>query len=138
MDDLDDFNDDALAEMAEEMRAEGKKLLDMAERARYELVNRMVARGATHLDEHNWGGKLAPGAMDHTVDDERMLLLREMVGQTQWARVLIIPPAPKPRWNHSELNELAKLGGTVGEIITGARTTERARPTLTLSRKEGK
>jgi hypothetical protein len=133
-----EYSDDALAEMAVGMKAEGQKLLEMAGKAEWELVNRMEARGATHLDEEHWSGKLALGVMVHTIEDAHMLLLEELVTQEQWRKVRVQPKAPPPRWDQKELNELAKLGGRVGEIITGARTTERQRPKLTLERKKEK
>ena len=72
-----DMGDDALAETALEIRAEGKRLLDLADHAEFELVNRMVAREATKLDTEHWTGALTPGLPTYVLNDEKMMELRE-------------------------------------------------------------
>ena len=131
-----DMGDDALAETAKEMRAEGKRLLDMAGLAEFSLVNRMKARGATKLDTEHWTGALTPGLPTHTIDDGLMMRLSVLVSVQDWERVRVHPPAPEPHWDKRVLNELAKLGGEVKAVIEGAITSERGRPNLKLERKE--
>ncbi len=131
-----DMNDDALAETAKEMRAEGKRLLDMAGLADFTLVERMQARGATKLDTEHWTGALTPSIPVHTIKDEEMAQLRELVSEEDWKRVRVYPPAPAPHWDKRVLNELAKLGGEVKAVIEGATVSERGRPKLQLERKE--
>ncbi len=131
-----DMGDDALAETAKEMRAEGKRLLDMAGLADFTLVERMQARGATKLDTEHWTGALTPGLPVHTIKDEEMVQLRELVSDEDWERVRVHPPAPAPHWDKRVLNELAKLGGEVKAVIEGAAISERGRPKLKLERKE--
>ena len=131
-----DMGDDALAETAKEMRAEGKRLLDMADHAEFTLVNRMVAREATKLDTEHWTGALTPGLPTYAIDDGKMMDLRDLVPAEVWGRVRVQPPAPAPRWDKRVLNELGKLGGEVKAVIEGATISERGRPKLTLERKE--
>ena len=130
-----DMGDDALAETAQDIRAEGKRLLHMADLAEFELVNRMQARGATKLDTEHWTGALTPGLPVHTIKDEEMSQLRELVSEEDWKRALVHPPAPAPHWDKRVLNELAKLGGEVKAVIDGATISERGRPKLKLERK---
>lgn len=131
-----DMGDDALAETAKEMRAEGKRLLDMADHAEFTLVNRMQARGATKLDTEHWTGALTPGLPVHTIDDEKMGRLYVHVSVKDWRRVRVHPPAPSPHWDKRVLNELAKLGGGIAAVIEDATISERGRPKLKLERKE--
>ncbi len=131
-----DMGDDALAETAKEMRAEGKRLLDMAGLADFTLVERMQARGATKLDTEHWTGALTPGLPVHIINDEAMVQLRELVSRTDWERARIQPPEPAPHWDKRVLNELGKLGGEVKAVIEGATISERGRPKLKLERKE--
>ncbi len=131
-----DMGDDALAETAKEMRAEGKRLLDMAGLADFTLVERMQARGATKLDTEHWTGALTPGIPVNTIKDEEMEQLYELVPAEDWERARVYPPAPAPHWDKRVLNELAKLGGEVKAVIEGATVSERGRPKLKLERKE--
>ncbi len=133
---IDDMNDDALAETAKEMRAEGKRLLDMAGLADFTLVERMQARGATKLDTEHWTGALTPGLPTHAINDGKMSMLAALVSAQDWERVRVFPPAPPPHWDKRALNELAKLGGEVKAVIEGATISERGRPKLKLERKE--
>ncbi|KKN13098.1 hypothetical protein LCGC14_1009880 [marine sediment metagenome] len=128
-----DMGDDALAETAQEIRAEGRRLLRMADLAEFELVNRMVTKGATKLDTEHWVGTLSPGAPFHTIDDDLMMRLDGLLSDEDWGRARVHPPA---LWDKRVLNELAKLGGDVKAVIEGATVSERGRPKLKLSRKE--
>ena len=130
-----DMGDDALAETAKEMRAEGKRLLDMADHAEFELVSRMGASDATKLDTEHWTGALTPGTPVHALNDEKMMKLRSLVSEEDWGRVRV-RPAPVPHWDKRVLNELAKRGGDVKTLIDNATTSERGRPKLKLERKE--
>ena len=128
-----DMGDDALAETAKEMRVEGKRLLDMADHAEFTLVNRMVAREATKLDTEHWAGTLSPGILSHDIDTALMMRLDGLLSDEDWKRARVHPPA---RWDKRVLNELAKLGGEVKDVIEGATISERGRPKLKLDRKE--
>ena len=128
-----DLNDDALAEIAEEMLAEGKKLLRMAGQAAHELVKRMEQRGATVLDTDNWAGKLTPGSQRHEYDAQKMQHLQSLISEREWDSIRIFPA---PRWDKRALNDLAKLGGDVRVVIEGATMTTRGEPQLELKRKE--
>ncbi len=130
-DGIKDMGDDALAETAQDIRAEGKRLLRMAELAEFELVNRMLAKGATKLDTEHWAGTLPPGIPTHDIDDEKMDRLEEFLSEEDWFRVRV----PSWHWDQRVLNELAKLGGDVKVVIEGATTSDRGRPKLKLSRK---
>ncbi len=131
-----DMGDDALAETAMDMLAEGKRLLDMAYHAEFTLVSRMKARGATKLDTEHWKGALTPGGWSHIIDDGKMMGLRDLVSTEDWGRVRVQPPAPAPHWDKRVVNELAKLGGGVAAVIEDATISERGRPKLKLERKE--
>src|SRR3990167_1834124 len=72
-----DMSDDALAETAIEMKAEGYRLMRMADLALHELGNRMEDRGASKLDTEHWNGTLRPGPLSHHVDPEKMEKLRQ-------------------------------------------------------------
>ena len=126
-----DMGDDALAETAQEIRAEGRRLLRMADLAEFELVNRMLAKDATKLDTENWAGTLPPGVPTYVIDDELMMRLDGLLSDEDWGRVRVQSWA----WDKRVLNELAKLGGDVKAVIEGATTSERARPKLKLERK---
>ena len=126
-----DMGDDALAETAQEIREEGKRLLRMAELAEFELVNRMVDKGATKLDTEHWAGTLSPGIPSHVIDDEMMARLDGLLSDEDWERARV----QSWRWDKRVLNELAKLGGDVKIVIEGATTSERGRPKLKLERK---
>ena len=130
-----DMGDDALAETALEIRAEGKRLLDLADHAEFELVNRMKARGATKLDTEHWTGALTPGLPAYVLNDEKMMKLRNLVPEEDWRRVRVQPPAPAPNWDKRVLNALAKRGGEVKTLIENATISERGRPKLKLNRK---
>ena len=130
------MNDDALAETAQDMKVEGERLLRLAGMAQHELRRRMVDRGATVLDTDHWGGKLNPGAPYHDYDDVRMMRIRPLLTDKEWASVRVQAPAPPPRWDKRALNELAKRGGSIRAVIEDATTTTRGEPKLELKRKE--
>ena len=131
-----DMNDDALAETAEDMAVEGGRLLRMAGLARHELRRRMIDGKATVLDTEHWGGKLTPGAPYHDYDDERMMRLKPLLTDKEWAAARVQPEAPPPRWDKRALNELAKRGGSIRAVIEDATTSSRGEPKLELKRKE--
>ena len=130
-----DMADDALAETAQDIREEGQRLLRMADLALHELVNRMQGRDATKLDTEHWAGSLSPGLLNHDFNDEKMMRLRYLLTDDEWATVRVQPPAPPPRWDKRMLNELTKRGGSVKAVIEDATISERGRPKLTLERK---
>ena len=131
-----DMNDDALAETAQDIREEGKRLLRMAGMAEHELTRRMVERGATVLDTDHWGGKLTPGPQSHEYDDEKLERLFPLLTDAEAGKVRFQPPTPAPRWDKRILNELAKRGGSIRAVIEDATTTARGEPRLELKRKE--
>jgi hypothetical protein len=131
-----DMNDDALAETAEDMAVEGRRLLRMAGMAEHELVKRMKERGATVLDTDHWGGKLTPGTPSHSYGDERLMRLRPLLTDAEWAKARVQPEPPPPRWDKRALNELAKRGGAIRTAIEDATSTTRGEPVLELKRKE--
>lgn len=135
---MEDFNDDALATIAEDMAIEGKRLLRMAGQARQELTQRMGQRGATHLETDNWSGVLAPTGWRHEVSTAAMLPLMDLIPREVWDRTYVQAPTPEPRWDHRVLNDLIKLGGDVRAIIETARISTRGEPELKLKRKEGR
>ena len=91
------MNDDALAETAEDMQIEGRRLLRMAGMAAHELLKRREERGATVLDTDHWGGKLTPGAPYHDYDDERMERLKPLLTDKEWTTVRVQAAPPPPR-----------------------------------------
>lgn len=133
---IQDMGDDALAETAQDIRAEGQRLLRLAGMAEHELVRRMVDRSATVLDTDHWGGKLTPGPPRHDYDDDRMMRLQPLLTDKEWAEARVQPDPPPPRWDKRILNELAKRGGSIRAVIEDATTTMRGEPRLELKRKE--
>lgn len=131
-----DMNDDALAETAQDLKVEGERQLRLAGMALHELRRRMVDGNATVLDTEHWGGKLTPGAPRHDCDDERMMRLKPLLTDTEWATVRVQPEPPAPRWDKRGLNELKKRGGSIRAVIEDATTTTRDEPKLELTRKE--
>ena len=131
-----DMGDDALAETAKSMKEEGNRLLRMAGLAHHELEERMIGRNATKLDTDHWAGTMKPGSIQHDIDTERMMPLRSLLTDAEWAAAYVHRPAPEPTWNQRELNELAKRGGAIRAAIEAGRTSERGRPRLELKRKE--
>lgn len=130
-----DMNDDALAETSMGIREEGQRLLRMADLADFELVNRMENRGATKLDTEHWTGLLSAGRLSHQINDEKLMRLRPLLSDDDWATVRVQPPEPPQRWDKRAMNELAKRGGNIAVVIEEATTSERGRPELTLERK---
>ena len=128
-----DMHDDALAEIAEEMKIEGRKLLRMAGQAEHELIKRMVQRGATVLDTDNWKGKLSSGPQRHDYDAQKMQHLQSLISEREWDSIRIFLA---PRWDKRALNDLAKLGGDIRAVIEGATMSTRGEEKLELKRKE--
>jgi len=136
---LDDYSDDSLAEIAETMRNEGRRLTQMADGARFELERRLIDRAATLLETDHWTGKLASVGDEHTIDDAdglRENLLRHLAPKAV-DRAFPLPPPPQRGIDHRELNELRKLGGVVAGLIDEYRRSAPKRPRLELRRKEG-
>lgn len=131
-----EYGDDALAAIAEEMAAEGQHLLRMAGMARQELIHRLQERGATHLETDNWSGVLVPTGYNHEINTGALLPLEALVPPEVWERAYVQPPLPPRRWNQRVLNELVKLGGDVRAIIEDARASVPGEPKLDLKRKE--
>lgn len=127
---FDDMDDDALAEIADSMQREARRLTEMSGKARWMLEQRLRDRGATVLDTEHWAGKLTAGAWQ-IVNEQR---LRDLPADVR-ERCFVVPP-PKPpvgRWDQRALNEAVKLGGPVAEIINACR--ERGEGLLVLERK---
>ena len=137
-DSCDGYTDDALAEIAESMKAEGRRLLQMADGARFELEQRLIDRGATVLESEHWTGKLASVGYEHTIDDPAGLrenLLRHLTPKAV-DRAFPLPPLPERGIDHRELNELRKHGGVIAGLIDEYRRSAPKRPRLELKRKE--
>ena len=135
----DGYTDDALAEIAESMKAEGRRLLQMADGARFELEQRLIDRGATVLESEHWTGKLASVGYEHTIDDPAGLrenLLRHLAPKAV-DRAFPLPPPPERGIDHRELNELRKHGGVIAGLIDEYRRSAPKRPQLKLTRKDG-
>lgn len=130
---LAEYTDTALAEIAIGMKEQGRKLLDMAARAQYELQRRMEERGATKWEEGDYAGSLKPGAWEA---DEAMLdsMLRPLLTGGELYTCLTVYPPPPPRWNQAALNALEKRGEPYKSIIDRARV--RGRATLVLERRD--
>ena len=137
---LDEYSDDALAEIAESMRAEGRRLTQMADGARFELERRLIDRGATIMETDHWHGKLASSGYEHTIEDpvrlREELLRAPGVGFDEVDRAFPLPPPPQRGLDHRVLNELHKRGGDVARLIDEYRRSAPKRPRLELSRKE--
>ena len=131
-----DMNDDALAETAQDLKVEGERQLRLAGMALHELRRRMIDGNATILDTEHWGGKLIPGAPYHDYDDERLMRLKPLLTDKEWAAVRTQPAPPPARWDKRGLNELAKRGGSIRAVIEEATTSTRGEPKLELTRKE--
>ena len=118
---LSEYSDNALAEIAEQMLAEGRRLTQMANGARFELESRLIERSATVLDTEDWTGKLASSGYEHTIGDPARLreeLLRTPgVGFEEVDRAFPLPPPPVRGLDHRVLNELHKRGGDVARLI---------------------
>ena len=135
---LNEYSDDSLAEIAESMKAEGRRLMGMADGARFELERRLIDRAATILETEHWLGKLASVGYEHTVDDPdglRENLLRHLDPKAV-DRAFPLPPPPQRGIDHRELNELRKLGGPISRLIDAYRRSAPKRPRLELKRKE--
>ena len=135
---LDDYTDDSLAEIAEAVKAEGRRLTQMADGARFELERRLIERGATVLDTEHWAGKLASSGYEHIVDDPVQLLmeLRRHIAADEADRAFPMPPPPQRGIDHRVLNDLHKRGGRIAAVIDEYRRSAPKRPRLELTRKE--
>ena len=137
---LDEYSDDALAEIAESMKAEGRRLTQMADGAKFELERQLIERGATVLETERWRGKLTSSGYEHTVEDPVRLreeLLRDSgVDFEEVDRAFPLPPPPVRGLDHRVLNELLKRGGQVAALINQYRRSAPKRPRLELRRKE--
>ena len=134
---LDEYSDDALAEIAESMKAEGRRLTQMADGAKFELERRLIERGATVLETEHWHGKLASSGYEHTIDDPAQLredLLVAGVAYEEGERAF--PLVAVRGLDHRVLNELLKRGGQVAALINQYRRSAPKRPRLELKRKE--
>jgi hypothetical protein len=137
---LDEYSDDALAEIAESMKAEGRRLTQMADGARFELERRLIERSATVLETEHWRGKLASSGYEHTIEDpvrlREELLRAPGVGFDEVDRAFPLPPPPQRGLDHRVLNELHKRGGEIAALIDEYRRSAPKRPRLELTRKE--
>jgi hypothetical protein len=136
-DTLAEYDDDALAEIAESFRSEGEHLLRLARGAHEELRQRMLVRSATVLDTEHWSGKLTPGRTFYTIDDPQRFRARlgVLVSAENLAAAFVQPPAPPTRPDHRVLNELYKQGGEVRAIIDEERHSIQGDAMLMLERK---
>jgi len=137
---LDEYTDDSLAEIAEDMKAESRRLAQMADGARFELERRLIDRGATVLETDHWHGKLASSGYDHIIEDpvrlREELLRAPGVGFDEVDRAFPLPPPPQRGLDHRVLNDLHKRGGRIAELIDEFRRSAPKRPRLELTRKE--
>lgn len=136
---LAEMNDDALAEMAIGWKEEAQRLSRGAGAALHTLTARMKQNRAKVLDTTHWEGKMKPGPMTHTVDDPSLLkdLLADHLAPDTVARgVEFVRPDPYWKISQSGLNELAKRGGRVLEIIEDQRKSRRGDDVLELKRKK--
>jgi hypothetical protein len=139
---LEEYDDDALAEMADAWAKEAEHLGRLARGAHEELRARMLESGATKLDTPHWEGTLKPGTIRHTVDDVRRLLNRfdncELLSEQDIQDAFTEDPPPPLRANHAVLNDLHKRGGEIARIIDEERKSVRGDSTLILTRKVDK
>ncbi len=137
---LDGMGDDALATIAVEWKTEAKHFNEAAGMALFELERRLEESGATKLDTEHWEGTLASKGYTHTIEDGTALYeaLREagVDSEKMDAEVWPQPPQPPRRWDQSELNELAKLGGQVAAAIDTHRRRTPNRKALALKAKQ--
>ena len=136
---LDELNDDALATIAVEWKAEAKRFNDGAGLALFELERRMEESGATQLDTESWMGKLESKGYTHAIEDDEAFRAALVAADVDEYRlneeVYAFPPPPsepKRHWNMRALNELHKLGGAVAEAIDAHRRSTPNRKTLAL------
>jgi hypothetical protein len=128
-----DFDDDALAELADSLKTEGRRMLDSAGMAEFVLLKRLQERGASVLDTEHWAGKVEPGTWV-IIDEDALKDILSLV-PVELRVKCYYTPAPRPRWDHRALNEALKLGGEVAEAINTSR--QRADSgTLKLERKK--
>jgi len=134
---LAEFNDDALATMADDFNKEADRLFRLARGAHAELQARMRDRHAKVLVTEHWTGKMRPGKLFHTVDDSDRFRQRLVphVSADDIAAAFVRPPAPPMRADHRYINELDKRGGLISQIIGEERHTTRGEDTLELERK---
>ena len=134
-----DMGDDALAEIAIGWKEEARRLSRGAGLALHALTKRMRENRAKVLDTKHWSGKMKPGPIQHTVDDPSLLkdLLDEHLSPSDVVKgVEFVRPDPRWQINQSGLNELAKRGGRILDIIEDQRKSVRGDDVLELKRKE--
>lgn len=134
---LEEYSDDALAEMSEQLGQEGRRLQRLAAGALFELEKRMQERGAKKLATDHYTGVVRPGGISYRIDDLDRLRerLRQHVDPGDVDRAFPEPKLPAQGVNQAVLNELLKLGGEIAEIINEERAGTRGRSNLELSRK---
>lgn len=133
---LAEYGEDALAEIAEDMEAEGHKMIAMAFTARQELLRRLTERKATVLNTEHWAGQLRPGTLSHTVDDPQRLYARLQDYVDDKILKAVISTRTVKQVEQRQLNNLLKLGGDVARIIAEEQATIRGDPKLELKRKK--
>lgn len=133
---MEDLNDDALAEMIQSMREEGKRLLRTAGQAEFTLVGRMEKNDATVLDTDHWSGKLRPGPWTHTVADPITLRSRLIDVANVPSKQVHGAISTVPKVDQRVLNDIVKRGGQAAALIASHRTSVQARPSLDLTRKQ--
>ena len=132
-----DYNDDALAEMAVGFADEADGLFRKARAAKAELHRRLVDRDAKVLDTPNWKGKMQPGKITHVIENPDRLRQRLVphVDTQDLIPAFVEPKAPPLRCDHRFLNDHHKRGGLIAQIIDEERASIRADDVLVLERK---
>lgn len=134
-----DMGDDALAEIAIGWKEEAQRLSRGAGLALHALTKRMRENRAKVLDTKHWSGKMKPGPIQRTVNDPGLMkdLLDEHLSPGDVVKgVEFVRPEPHWQVSQSGLNELAKRGGRILEIIEDQRKSVRGDDVLELKRKE--
>ena len=136
---VEQYSDDALAEMAEEFAKKAEHLGRMARGAHAELLARMLERKGTKLDTEHWTGTVKPGSIRHSIINDDVLGFRKrlatLLSKDQIEAAFVQPPAPPMRVDHRFINDYHKQGGVVAAVIAQFRKSIQGESVLTLKRK---
>ena len=131
--DLLTMSTDTLLSMREIWRTEGKRLLDLASRAEFEILRKLQEDNATVYASEQWEAKVSPGAKSYTYN---MDILRQL-------SPLLRPEDKLPVYEETVVNTVVdkralnlyeKRGGEIARIISEATTTFEGQPRLAIKR----
>jgi len=130
--DLSTMTTDTLLEMREVWRTEGKRLLDLASQAEFEILRRLQEDGATRYDSLQWAGPIEPGKKTYSFTLPVLATLQPLLLPGEWEQ--LVTERTTQEVNKVMLNKLERRGGEIARIVAEATTTFEGQPRLAIKR----